>query len=94
MRIPFGGCLGCWGYHLTCFCVHSQFFKWHPFYLFLVAASLTMVFPKKGSLLFARVTEQLSIGKPTPGPPPRIPEESVSPGRPKTQSPLHPDRFG
>ena len=32
-----------------------------PFSLFLVAAPLKMVFPKKGSL-FSRITEELSIG--------------------------------
>ena len=30
----------------------SQFVQWHPFSLFLAAAPLKMVFPKKGSLFF------------------------------------------
>ena len=35
--------------------------QWRPFSpLFFVAAPLKMVFPKKGSLFFSRVTEQLS----------------------------------
>ena len=32
--------------------------QWHPLFLFVVAASLRIVFPKRGSL-FSRVTEQL-----------------------------------